>query len=87
MSPLESNAEEEIFSLSPEIKELLLEEPIVTGVEGLDDWRVLLRISVKTLPNEHWGVQRHIRRRIRGELPNKIITLAQPRQEVVLLQD
>lgn len=71
----------------PEIKELLLEEPIVTGVEGLDDWQVRLRISVKTLPNEHWAVQRHIRRRIRGEFPDKGVTLAQPRQEIVLLQD
>lgn len=71
----------------PEVKELLLEEPIVTGVEGLDDWQVRLRITVRTLPNEHWGVQRHIRRRIRRELPGKGVTLAQPRQEVVLLQN
>lgn len=71
----------------PEVKELLLEEPIVTGVEGLDDWQVRLRITVRTLPNEHWGVQRHIRRWIRRELPGKGVTLAQPRQEVVLLQN
>jgi small conductance mechanosensitive channel len=70
----------------PEVSTLLLEDPIVTGVEEFDDGQVRLRISVKTLPNEHWGVQRHIRRRIRGEFPEKGVTMAQPRQEVVLLQ-
>ena len=71
----------------PEVRELLLEEPVVTGVEELEDWQIRLRLSVKTLPTEHWGVQRHIRRRIRAEFPEKGVTLAQPRQEIVLLQD
>jgi small-conductance mechanosensitive channel len=71
----------------PQVSALLLEDPIVTGVEELDDWQILLRISVKTLPNEHFGVQRHIRRRIREEFPDKGVTLARPRQEVVLLKE
>ncbi len=64
---------------------LLLETAVVTGVEGLDDWAVRLRIMVKTQPDAHWGVQRHLRRQIRLIFEQKGIDLAFPRQDVKLL--
>jgi len=42
---------------------VLMESPVVTGIEGLDGWTVRVRIMVKTLPGQHWGVMRDLRRR------------------------
>jgi moderate conductance mechanosensitive channel len=64
---------------------MLLESPVVLGVEALEDWQVRLRIMVKTLPNQHFPVQRTLRRRIQRVFAEKGISLATPRQEVVLL--
>jgi moderate conductance mechanosensitive channel len=64
---------------------LLLESPVVLGVEALEDWQVRIRIMVKTLPNQHFSVQRALRRRIQRVFAEKGISLATPRQEVVLL--
>jgi moderate conductance mechanosensitive channel len=64
---------------------MLLESPVVLGVEALEDWQVRLRIMVKTLPNQHFPVQRILRRRIQRVFAEKGISLAVPRQEVVLL--
>ncbi len=70
-----------------EIGPLILEAPVVTGVEGLDDWQVRLRIMVKTVAGTQFEVQRYIRARIRKEFPARGITIASPRQEVVLFQN
>jgi small conductance mechanosensitive channel len=65
---------------------LLLQEPaVVTGVEGLEDWAVRLRIMVKTLPNAQWEVQRYLRRQIRLTFAEKGLSLAFPRQDVMIL--
>jgi small conductance mechanosensitive channel len=65
---------------------LLLQEPaVVTGVEGLEDWAVRLRIMVKTLPNAQWEVQRYLRRQIRLTFAEKGLELAFPRQDVVII--
>ena len=71
----------------PDISQLLLEQPTITGVEGLDEWQVRLRIVVKTEPNEHWAVQRYFREKIRELFPERGIKLANPRQEIVLIRD
>jgi small conductance mechanosensitive channel len=81
------SALEEIGQLAkndPEVGPLLLEEPQVTGVEDLEDWQIRLRLIVKTEPNEHWAVQRYLRRLVREQFPEKGITIAFPRQEVVV---
>jgi small-conductance mechanosensitive channel len=70
-----------------EIGLLMLDAPMVTGIEGLEDWKVRLRISVKTEAGEQWGVQRYLRNRIRQEFPARGLSLAYPRQEVVLVQN
>lgn len=64
---------------------MLLETPLVTGVEGLDDWAVRLRIMVKTTPGEQWAVQRYIRRQVRLVFAEKGIEIAFPRQDVLVL--
>lgn len=61
---------------------LLQETPVVTGVEGLEQWAVRLRLMVKTLPNAQWEVQRYWRRQIRLIFAEKGIDLAFPRQDV-----
>lgn len=59
---------------------VLLEEPVVTGIENLGDWQVTLRISVTTLPGQHIDVQRHLRQEIKERL-----ALASPRQEIKII--
>ena len=67
---------------------LLLQEPAtVTGVEGLEDWAVRLRIMVKTLPNAQWEVQRYLRREIRLTFAKRGLALAFPRQELRIIGD
>jgi small conductance mechanosensitive channel len=67
------------------ISPMLLEMPVVTGVEGLDDWAVRLRIMVKTTPGEQWAVQRHLRRQIRLVFEEANIEIAFPRQDVLVV--
>ena len=64
---------------------LLQETPVVTGVEGLEEWAMRLRLMVKTLPNGQWEVQRYLRRQIRLVFAQKGIELAFPRQELMIV--
>ncbi|MCP4420290.1 MAG: mechanosensitive ion channel family protein [Chloroflexi bacterium] len=68
-----------------DVQHLLLEPATVTGVEGLDDWAVRLRIIVKTVPVAQWEVQRYLRRQIRIVFEEKGIDLAFPRQDVMIV--
>ena len=70
----------------PEVGPLLLDEPLVTGVEGLEDWNVRLRLIVKTEPNQHWFVQRYLRKWVKEAFPDAGLTIAFPRQEVIVIQ-
>ncbi len=71
-----------------EMMGLLLQEPaVVTGVEGLEDWAVRLRIMAKTLPNAQWEVQRYLRRQIRLTFAEKGLSLAFPRRDVVIIDE
>jgi small conductance mechanosensitive channel len=66
----------------------LLQEPAtVTGVEGLEDWAIRLRIMVKTLPNAQWEVQRYLRRQIRLTFTERGLALAFLRQELKILNE
>ncbi|HID53732.1 MAG TPA: mechanosensitive ion channel family protein [Anaerolineae bacterium] len=68
------------------VKDKLLEPAVVTGVEGLDDWSIRLRLMVKTKPGEQWNVQRWLRRQIRLVFAEEGVELAFPRQDVKLVQ-
>jgi len=68
-----------------EFSGLLQEEPVVTGIEGLDDWAVRLRLMVKTEPGVQWDVQRWLRQQISHEFKQQHIELAFPRHEVMIV--
>ncbi|HOQ52178.1 MAG TPA: mechanosensitive ion channel family protein [Micropruina sp.] len=44
----------------PQWQGVLLEEPSVAGVQSVEAGRMTIRITAKTEPNQHWGVQRAI---------------------------
>lgn len=71
----------------PEIGPILIEEPQVTGVEGLEDWNVRVRLIVKTAPNQHWLVQRHLRKWVKEAFARTGISIAFPRQEVIVMRE
>ena len=79
------NAIGEQMLLDTAVAPLLLETPTVTGVEGLDDWAIRLRILAKTAPGGQWAVMRHMRRQIRLDFADKGIEIAFPRQDVLVL--
>ena len=79
------NAIGEKMLLDTAVAPLLLETPTVTGVEGLDDWAVRLRVMAKTAPGGQWVVMRHLRRQIRLDFAEKGIEIAFPRQDVLVL--
>jgi len=68
-----------------EMRPLLVDEPTVTGIEGLEDWQVRLRMMVKTQPTQHLDVERYLRQQIRDVFPERGLTLASPRQEIVVV--
>ncbi len=68
-----------------EIRPFLLEDPVITGIEGLDDWAVRMRIMVKTNPDDQFMVQRYIRRQIRLVFEQEKVDIAFPRQDVMVL--
>ncbi len=70
-----------------EIRPFLLEAPVITGIEGLDDWAVRLRIMVKTNPDNQFMAQRYIRRQIRVIFEQEGVDIAFPRQDVKVLKD
>ena len=70
----------------PEFGQTLQEDPVVTGVEGLEDWAVRLRIMVKTNAGAQWDVQRWLRRQIRQDFEQQGIELAFPRQDVMIMK-
>lgn len=74
------------MAANPTISPLLRGAPTVTGVEGLDDWAVRLRILAMTEPGQQWAVQRHLRHQIRLVFAEKGIELAFPRQDVMIIR-
>ncbi|MCP4357317.1 MAG: mechanosensitive ion channel family protein [Chloroflexi bacterium] len=74
-----------VLQTEPQFQDQLLEEAVVTGIEGLDDWAVRLRVMVKTVPGVQWNVQRWLRRQIRDEFAQQKIELAFPRQDVMIV--
>jgi small conductance mechanosensitive channel len=56
-------------------RELIIEEPEVTGVEMLAADSVNLRVMIKTLPMEQWAVARELRQRIKGRFDHEGIEI------------
>ncbi|MER7778862.1 mechanosensitive ion channel family protein [Streptomyces sp. NPDC096191] len=68
----------------PEFAEVLLEDPAVWGVQSLDAEGVLVRLAVKTVPLQQWGVTRELRRRVKDALDDAGIETPFPRRTVWL---
>jgi small conductance mechanosensitive channel len=58
-----------------DFRELIIEEPEVTGVEMLAADSVNLRVMVKTLPMEQWAVARELRQRIKARFDHEGIEI------------
>jgi moderate conductance mechanosensitive channel len=56
-------------------RELIIEEPEVTGVEMLGPTSVTLRVMFKTLPLEQWAVGREMRQRIKARFDHEGIEI------------
>lgn len=66
------------FHHDPEWSGLLLEEPVVPGVESLGDSAVVIRVMAKTLPLKQWDVARELRRRIKNRFDREGIEIPFP---------
>ncbi len=67
----------------PEFGSMILEAPIVPGIEALGDTNIKLRILVKTLPMKQWDVARALRARILAAFDREDIEMTY-RQQLVL---
>jgi small conductance mechanosensitive channel len=52
----------------PEFASIILAEPSVLGVESFAPGRVVIRVVVRTRPQEQWRVERALRTRIKAAL-------------------
>jgi moderate conductance mechanosensitive channel len=66
------------FHADPEWGPLLLEEPVVPGVENFADSAVIIRVMAKTLPLKQWDVARELRRRIKNRFDAEGIEIPFP---------
>ena len=56
----------------------LLETPRAAGVESITGSSVTIRVIAKCAPNEHWGVQRELRERIKAAFDREGVTVPPP---------
>jgi moderate conductance mechanosensitive channel len=59
-------------------KEKILEPPTVAGVESVTGTAVTIRVVVKCVPNEHLGVQRELRERIKAAFDREGVRVPPP---------
>ena len=58
-----------------DFRELVIEEPEVTGVEALTPDAITLRVLVKTAPMEQWAIARELRQRIKARFDHEGIEI------------
>jgi moderate conductance mechanosensitive channel len=66
------------FQADPEWGPLLLEEPVVPGIESFGESSVNIRVMAKTLPLKQWDVSRELRRRIKRRFDEEGIEIPFP---------
>ena len=62
--------------------ELILDEPEVWGVEQLSADAIVVRMVIKTLPGEQWGVARELRQRIKARFDAEGVEIPFPQRTV-----
>ncbi|WP_228900078.1 mechanosensitive ion channel family protein [Streptomyces sp. DH1] len=71
----------------PDFADVLLEDPAVWGVQSLDADGVLVRLAVRTVPLQQWGVTRELRRRVKEALDAAGIDIPFPQRTVWVRTD
>jgi small conductance mechanosensitive channel len=71
----------------PDFADVLLEDPAVWGVQSLDADGVVVRLAVKTVPLQQWGVTRELRRRVKDALDEAGIDIPFPQRTVWVRTD
>jgi small-conductance mechanosensitive channel len=64
-------------------KNKIIEEPEVWGVQSLGPDAVVVRVTIKTLPQQQWTVSREMRERVKAAFDREGIAMPQP-QRIVL---
>lgn len=70
----------EQIDTSPQWKEQLLESPSVLGIDSIKGGQLTFQISIKSPPNQQWGVAREIRERAQQELTRAGVKGPAPQQ-------
>ena len=68
--------------LDDDYRNVIIEEPEVTGVEALAPDAITLRVLVKTQPLEQWAVGRELRQRIKARFDHEGIEIPFPQRVV-----
>ncbi|WDZ90961.1 mechanosensitive ion channel family protein [Nocardiopsis sp. HUAS JQ3] len=71
----------------PEHGKWLLEDPAVWGVQSLDADCVTVRMVVKTVPLQQWGITRQLRRRVKDALDEAGVDIPFPQRTVWMRHD
>lgn len=66
------------LAAEPKIGPLLLDRPVVVGVQELGDSAVVLRMTAKTRPGEQFAVTRELRRRVKERFDAEGIDIPYP---------
>jgi small conductance mechanosensitive channel len=62
----------------PEYHSLIIEEPEVWGVQSLGPDSVVVRVTLKTMPQQQWNVSREMRERVKGRFDAEGIQMPRP---------
>src|SRR4051794_26773439 len=65
-----------------DFRDVIIEEPEVTGVEALNPDAITLRVLVKTAPLQQWAVARELRQRIKARFDHEGIEIPFPQRVV-----
>jgi small conductance mechanosensitive channel len=58
--------------------DLIIEEPEVWGVQSIGPDSVVVRVTLKTMPQQQWSVSREMRERVKTRFDAEGITMPQP---------
>jgi small-conductance mechanosensitive channel len=62
----------------PEYHTMIIEEPEVWGVQSVGPDSVVVRVTLKTMPQQQWNVSREMRERVKARFDDEGIQMPQP---------
>ncbi|MEM8544044.1 MAG: mechanosensitive ion channel family protein [Cyanobacteria bacterium P01_H01_bin.119] len=72
------------MTTDPDWQTLILEKPLMLGVDCLDHGGATVRIWIKTLPLKQWDVAREYRRRLKIAFDQAQVPIGVPQQSIIL---